>query len=72
MNRALEHKYATEILDCFEDLLDQKGIDIPSEDRNGEDGEARIYGTEYFELEDMIVELLKEFKEEVHKSCENN
>lgn len=45
-------EFAIAILDLFEDLLDEKDINIPSEDRVGEEGEARLYGTEYFQLED--------------------
>lgn len=50
------------ILDFFEDLLDEKGIDIPSSDREGRDVnefEARIFGTEYYNLEDKITEYLR-------------
>lgn len=63
----LEQEYAWSILEYFEDLLDEKGIDIPSDDREGRDGEARLYGEEYFDLEDKIVGLLKSFRMEVSK-----
>ena len=49
---------AANIIDEFEDLLDDKGITIPSSDREGNEDEARIYGPEYYELEDEITELL--------------
>ena len=64
-NTNLEREYAWSILDYFEDLLDEKGIDIPSDDRDGDEGEARLYGTEYCELEDKITSLLKLFREKV-------
>ena len=60
-------EFAIAILDLFEDLLDEKGIDIPSEDRVGEEGEARLYGIEYFQLEDGIVQLLEQFEKEMCK-----
>ena len=63
----ITREFAIAILDLFEDLLDEKGIDIPSEDRVGEEGEARIYGTEYFQLEDGIVQLLEQFEKEICK-----
>ena len=64
---------AIEIIELFEKLLDEYGIDIPSEDRDMEmedmtpeeiedAGFAHIYGTDYYSLEDAIVELLKEEK----------
>lgn len=61
----VEYEYAYAILDCFEKLLDDKDIDIPSDDREGNDGEARLYGAEYYELETMIIELLEKYKKEV-------
>lgn len=50
---------AIDIIECFEDLLDEKDITIPSEDRTGDEGEARIFGTEYYELEASIINILK-------------
>ena len=65
-NRTLEQEYAFAILDCFEDLLDEKEIDIPSDDREGNEGEARLYGCEYFDLEDKVIGLLKSFRIEAN------
>lgn len=52
---------AIEILDIFENMLDEKGIMIPDEDRNGDEGEACLYGITYANLEDDIVALLNEY-----------
>lgn len=57
-----KREFAIAIVDLFEELLDEKNIDIPSDDREGNDDEARIYGTEYYELEDAVYELLAEFE----------
>ena len=51
------------ILDIFEDMLDDKGIIIPDEDREGSEGEACLYGSTYYELEDDITELLSNYIE---------
>lgn len=56
--------YSFAICGEFEDILDKYNIDIPSEDRNGDEGEAHIYGTEYFELEDRITHILSELTQE--------
>jgi len=53
-------RVAIEILDEFEEMLDRKGIMVPSEDREGRKEEACIYGTEYYELEDVITDILVE------------
>jgi predicted component of viral defense system (DUF524 family) len=51
---------AIEILDEFEELLAEKDVVIPSDDREGREEEACLYGTEYYELEDAIVDILME------------
>ena len=45
---------ATEIIDTFENLLDEHNITIPDEDRTGDDGEARIYGMTFAKLLDKV------------------
>lgn len=66
-----KRELAANIIDLFEDLLEQYGIDIPSEDRDmemedmtpeeiEEAGFAHIYGSDYYALEDAIVELLED------------
>ena len=49
---------AIQIIERFETLLEEKGIKIPSKDREGNDTESCIYGTEYYRLEDEITEIL--------------
>ena len=53
-------RIAIDILEEFEDLLDEKGIVIPSSDREGQKEEACLYGTEYYRLEDTITDMLVE------------
>lgn len=54
-----EKNMAIAIIDEFEELLEDKNITIPSDDREGDPCEARIYGCEYGNLEDSIVAILK-------------
>ena len=61
--------YAVAILDLFEDILDEHGIDIPDDSREGEEGEARIYGATYYDLEDAVVDLLHKFASEIDVEC---
>ena len=53
-------KIAIKIIDLFEDLLNRKNIIIPNEDRANSEDEAAIYGGDYYELEDKIVEILEQ------------
>ena len=41
-----------------EDLLTEKGIVIPSDDRTGDPDEAHLFGTEYSRLEEAIVAIM--------------
>ena len=49
------------ILDLFEDMLDEKGLMIPDEDRTGDDGEAALYGMTYANLENKIAAILADY-----------
>lgn len=55
-----ERELAIQILDLFEDLLEEHDITIPDEDREGNPEESRLYGSAYYSLEDAITNLLKE------------
>lgn len=63
MDRGRE--YAIAIIDCFENLLYEKDMIIPSEDREGDEGEAAIFGSEYAELEDNITNILQKYEKEI-------
>ena len=53
------------IIGQFEMLLNKKDITIPSDDREGNEDEARIFGKEYYDLEDKIENILKGMKTKV-------
>jgi len=61
MDEERAYEIALRIRDEFEDLLDEKNITIPSADREGVPGEARMYGEENSRLVEAIVELLVEY-----------
>jgi len=37
-------------LDCFEDFLDEKGVEIENDEHEGEEGEAILYGSDFDRL----------------------
>jgi len=49
------------IFEEFEELLGREGIKIPSNEREGREEEANIYGTKYYYLEDKITEILNKY-----------
>lgn len=58
MNAKRAREVAIQIIDEFEELLAEKNVMIPSDDREGREEEACIYGTEYYQLEDSITDIL--------------
>lgn len=53
-------KVAIKIINKFEELLAKYDIKLPSNEREGNEEEACIYGNDYYELEDEITEILNE------------
>ena len=66
-NKVKVRQFAASICDLFENLLDEYDIDIPNDDREGDDGEAHIYGITYAELEDNVKEVLLEFAKKIKR-----
>jgi len=60
----VKYELATEIIELFENLLDKKDIEIPCDDeieqttRYVGNNSAKLYGMEYFELFEAILQLL--------------
>lgn len=50
---------AVDIINQFEHLLSKNNIIIPNEDREGNNDEACIYGKDYYDLENYIINVLK-------------
>lgn len=59
-----KNAHATEIVELFEGLLDEKGIDVPCSDKEEQEcrydggNVARLYGMEYFNLVSAVQNLL--------------
>ena len=65
-------EYSVDIVELFEDILDRYDIDIPDEDRTGDESEARLYGMTYSNLEEDVVAILEDLVKNVkeHKDAE--
>lgn len=65
---------AVDICSLFEELLEKHDITIPDDDRTGSEGEARLYGLTYFDLEqgvtDILSSLIREVKANPNARCE--
>lgn len=52
-----------QIIDIFEDFLEDHNINIPNEERGGDiDDPAIIYGSDYGQIQEELLELLKAWK----------
>lgn len=49
------------IIDLFEDFLEKKGITIENEDKKGDDGEAIIFGEDFDDLMNGIINIFNEY-----------
>lgn len=58
-------EYSVDIVELFEDILDKYNIDIPDEDRTGDESEARLYGMTYSNLEEDVVAILEDLVKNV-------
>ena len=59
LNEEVLTNTAADIIDIFEELLDELDITLPDKWRADEEDEARIFGDTYYELENKIVERLR-------------
>ncbi len=50
---------AISMIEPVEDTLSEFDIKVPDSDRTGDESEAALYGTAYYEIEDEMVDLLK-------------
>lgn len=63
---------AIDIAEMVETILDRYGIYVPDEDRNGDDGEACLYGMTHVRLEDSISFMLSDLVNDVNPEFEAN
>ena len=52
-------EFIGQIVDIFEDFLEEKGINVPNEDRDENGSEAIIYGMDYEILSEQIESTLR-------------
>lgn len=58
---------SNQIIEIFEEKLEELDITLPDKDRSLNVDEARIYGTNYYDLEDRISEFLNTNKKQLLK-----
>ena len=63
IEKNLEDEFVGQIIDIFEDFLESKGIELENTNKTGDDEDAAIiYGSDYFEIEDRIMSMLRNWK----------
>lgn len=53
-----DREFAREIIDIFEEKLEELNITLPDKFKEGKKSEARIFGNNYYDLEDEISEFI--------------
>jgi len=54
-----DQKSEIDVMSAFADFLDKHNITIPSDERTGEEGEARLYGSVYYNLETKVLDIIE-------------
>ena len=52
-------EFLGQVIDVFEDFLEEKGIDVSNEEKEESDDPAILYGSDYGFLESGIMDILK-------------
>ena len=52
-------EYIGQIIDLFEDFLEEKGVEIENDERDEDDYAAIIYGTDYGYLQDSLEQIMR-------------
>ena len=52
-------EYTGQIIDLFEDFLEEKGVEIENDERDEDDYAAIIYGTDYGYLQDGLKQIMR-------------
>ena len=55
-------EFCMDIIECFEDFLDRRGIVLENEDKEEDDDASNIYGMDYAELEEGISDIAYKWK----------
>ena len=55
-------QFVGDIINIFEEFLEDKGIDIPNEEKDDDDYAAIIYGTDYGLIQTDIEALLEDWE----------
>lgn len=59
--------FADQIIEIFEEKLDELNITLLDKNRENLDKESRIYGLNYYDLEDQIIDFLSMNKKVLQK-----
>lgn len=50
--------FCVDVIEAFEDFLDERGIVIENDEKAESEGPSNIYGTDFFELESAVTSVL--------------
>jgi hypothetical protein len=70
MNRELNLEFIGQIIDIFEDFLEERGVTLPNDEREQDEDAAIIYGTDYSQLQTELIDTMRNWGIEVKDGWE--
>lgn len=58
MNRELNLEFIGQIIDIFENFLEERGVTLPNDEREQDEYAAIIYGTDYSQLQTELIDTM--------------
>ena len=58
-----------DVIELFEDFLDDKGIVIQNDEKEGDPGASNIYGTDYGDLQCRLLDMFERWPECDVRNC---
>ena len=58
MNLELNLEFIGQIIDIFEDFLEERGVTLPNDEREQDEDAAIIYGTDYDQLQTELIDTM--------------
>ena len=68
----LDPEFAGALVDVFEDFLESKGIQIENPEKEGDEGEAILFGSDYDEIVQGLTDVMKSWVKITKRTCRSS
>ena len=70
MNCEFDLEFIGQLIDIFEDFLEERGVMLPNDEREQDEDAAIIYGTDYDQLQTELIDTMRNWGIEVKDGWE--